>query len=154
MLFRSFSSVNYKGNPDQQGYGKGEEIRLTPGGEIELRVNQTFPMYAIRARTQGAGIRRSQWHHVLAVFGKGELASQIQIYVDGRELPLQVDFDGFYNGRAALKADFVLGSEATPGAPAFRGAIDELRIYFDTAPTSAQAAALFASQAKIGRAHV
>jgi hypothetical protein len=139
------SSVSYAGTPAQQGYARGQEVRLIDG-EIEVRLNATFPAYAIRVRSEGAAIHAGQWRHLAVDFGQEtRKAADIRIFVDGQELATRILADGIADKVAGAPA-FNLGADRSPDAAAFAGSFDELRAY-EGAFGAAHIAALFASQA-------
>ncbi len=122
------SSVNYQGNEAAQGHARGHEIRLV-NGELEIRTNDTFPAYAIRLRTEGARLRAAEWHQVVVIMGGTKKAINIQVIVDGEPKLVHTTYDGLSGDSVAGGGTYQLGSERTPGAPAFRGMIDELKFF-------------------------
>ena len=118
------SNVSYAGSPDQQGYGRGQEVRLIDG-DLEVRINSYFPAYAIRVRSEGATIRSGQWRHVAVDFGPpNRKAADIRIFVDGHEVATRILYDGAKeNGSGATP--FNLGADRSPDAKAFVGSLDE-----------------------------
>ena len=138
------SNVSYTGSPDQQGYGKGQEVRLSDG-EIEVRINAYFPAYAIRVRSDGAAIRPNQWRHLAVDFGPANRqAADIRIFVDGHELATRILYDGTKDNGGS--APLNLGAERTPDVPAFAGSVDAVRVY-EGKFGATRIADLFASEA-------
>lgn len=138
------SNATYSGSPAQQGFGRGHDIRLIDG-EIEVRINEFFPAYAIRVHTESAKIRPGQWRHVTVAYGPAPKASDIRVFVDGRELATQISYDGL-PGRKSLSAPYLLGADGSKDAPAFHGSLDELHTYGHALDT-AEIYSLFASGA-------
>jgi hypothetical protein len=122
------SNVSYTGSPDQQGYGKGQEVRLSDG-EIEVRINAYFPAYAIRVRSEGAAIRPGQWRHLAVDFGPANRkAADIRIFVDGHELATRILYDDTKDNGGG-STPFNLGADRTPDAAAFVGSLDAVRVF-------------------------
>jgi hypothetical protein len=138
------SNISYSGNRDQQSYGRGYEVRMIHG-EVEVRLNSTYPMYALQVQSKGAGIRAGEWRHVAVVAGDGGRAAEVKIFVDGRRVACRVLCDGFIpeNGKSGVR--LALGGERTPGAVGFQGALDEVR-FFKGRLSAEQVGWLFASQ--------
>ncbi len=118
------SNADYTGSPAQQGYGKGQEIRLI-NGEIQVRLNDFFPAYAIRVQSEGAAIQPGQWRHLTLVYSGKKKAADVRIFVDGREVATRILYDG---GAVASTAPYLLGTDVTKKS-LFVGQFDELRVY-------------------------
>ncbi|MBM3824352.1 MAG: DUF1553 domain-containing protein [Verrucomicrobia bacterium] len=140
-----FSNVSYSGNPAQQGFGKGQEIRLMDG-QIEVRWSDFFPAYALRVRGESAPLRAGEWRHLAVVLGGSRSAADVRIFLDGEEIPTRVLYDGL-TSKDAPSTPYQIGAELTPGAPSFQGAVDELRI-LGRAPRSGEIRAWFAEHAE------
>lgn len=122
------SNVSYSGERSQQGYGHGQEIRLV-AGELEVRINDFFPAYTVRVRTSGVQLRPDAWHHIVVTNGDKKQADQVRIFVNGLEQSKHVIYDDVPYSCSIPASEFALGSERTPGAPVFRGAFDDFRVY-------------------------
>jgi len=120
------SSLNHVGSKADAQYGKGRELRLIDG-ELEVRLSDRFPVYAVVARTSGAGIRAGEWRHVALVYAGGKNAAGIRVFVDGAEVALQVRYDGLQS--EPPKRDFLIGADNAENGSKFRGALDEVRSF-------------------------
>ena len=119
-----FSNLNHLGSPADATYGKGREVRLIDG-EIEVRFSDRLPVYALILRTEGAAIRAGDWRHIAIVYAGGKKAANLRLFVDGRELPTRVLYDGVNSEQP--KKDFLVGADNTKNAPRWRGALDDVR---------------------------
>lgn len=138
-----FSAINYVGSTDDSTYGRGRELRLIDG-EIELRLSERYPAYAVVVRTVGAAIRPGQWRHVAVAYSGGKNAAGVRCFIDGQEQPVHVLFDGLPGEPKA--AEFLLGADNAPGGSRWRGALDEARS-FPRALDAAAVRAHFQSEA-------
>jgi hypothetical protein len=150
------STMDYSTNPASTIYGKGLELRLV-SGEIEFRFADRFPAYAIRVRSEGAGIAAGEWHHVSVVYegatGEGVMRAQaasVKMYVDGREHPVRVLNDGLAlpekHGEKTASTHFRIGWDNNANSPRYAGRFDEM-IVWPRALSSEDVAAVFERQA-------
>jgi mono/diheme cytochrome c family protein len=118
------SAMDYSGSKDDTTFGRGGEVRLIEG-EIELRLSERYPTYALILRTEKAGLRAGEWRHVTVTYAGGRRASGVRIFVDGRELRTHVFHDGLpaEHGRKPYR----LGADNAPNGARWRGALDSLR---------------------------
>jgi len=121
-----FSAINYVGSADDATYGRGRELRLIDG-EIELRLSERYPAYAVVVRSVGAAIRPGQWRHVAVVYAGGAKAVGVRCFIDGQEQPIRVRFDGLPG--EPKPAEFLLGADNAPAGSRWRGALDEARSF-------------------------
>ncbi len=138
-----FSAINYIGSADDASYGRGRELRLI-AGEIELRLSERFPAYAVVVRTVGAAIRPGQWRHVAVAYSGGKNAAGVRCFIDGQEQLVHVLFDGLPG--EPKQAEFLLGADNAPAGSRWRGALDEARS-FPRALDAAAVRARFQSEA-------
>ena len=138
-----FSAINYIGSTDDASYGRGRELRLIDG-EIELRLSERFPAYAVVVRTVGAAIRPGQWRHVAVAYSGGKNAAGVRCFIDGQEQLVHVLFDGLPG--EPKQAEFLLGADNAPAGSRWRGALDEARS-FPRALDAAAVRARFQSEA-------
>jgi hypothetical protein len=133
------SAMDLGENPAAVIYGRGLGLQLT-GGEFEIRYADRFPAYSIRVRSVGAGLAPEQWHHLTAVYAgvvdKSAMRAQaaaVRLFVDGREMPVQV-----LNDDLALpeeKSDnvamtrFRIGWDNAPHGNRFAGRMDEINVW-------------------------
>jgi len=134
------SGVDYRGNPIDQAYGQGMELRLV-GGEVEFRIALRYPNYSITVCSDGANITPGQWHHVAVVYegGQGEaygkaLASWARFFVNGQEVATKTQYDGLPLPDAIIpdpcgKVPYRLGHDLRTGSLRFVGLLDEIRFY-------------------------
>ncbi|MFO1451076.1 MAG: DUF1553 domain-containing protein [Opitutaceae bacterium] len=120
------SSLNHLGSPADTSWGKGRELRLIEG-ELELRLSERLPVYAIVVRTEGAGIRPESWHQVAVTYSGSKLASAVRIFVDGVEVPTRTVHDGMPG--EPPKRDFLLGADNVKDGPRWRGTFDGAATY-------------------------
>ncbi len=137
------SSQDYSGVPAGGEYGRGQEIRLVDG-EIELRINDRFPAYAVRVVSDGAQVAAGEWRQLEVSYSGGKKAASVRMFVNGRELVTRVVADDLSNGNAT--APFLVGADAGKNSPKFCGELDELRV-FSRALTTGESRALFLADA-------
>ena len=135
-----FSNLNHLGSPADSQYGKGREIRLIDG-EIEVRFSDRLPVYALILRTDGAAIRSDDWRHVAIVYAGGKKAANLRLFLDGRELPTRVLYDGVTAEQP--RKDLLVGADNAKDGVRFHGALDDVRA-FPSALDSAAVRARFA----------
>jgi hypothetical protein len=147
------STMDHATNSAATTSGKGLEFRLA-GGELEFRWADRFPAYSIRIRSEGAGIAAGEWRHVALVYEGADVsamraqASQLRIFVDGRELPVRVLNDGLAlpDEEKPAMARFRIGWDNDPHTSRYTGQFDELAAWA-RALSNAEIKALFESQA-------
>jgi len=133
------STMNYATNPASTGFGEGLDLRLSDG-ELEFRYADRFPAYSIRVRSTGAHFTPGQWRHVTAVYGgvrdekamRAE-ASSVRLFVDGREMGVQLMDDGLMLPDAAgdkpVLHQFRIGWDNSAKGSRFTGGIDEVAVW-------------------------
>lgn len=119
------SALNHVGNPDDSQYGKGRELRLIDG-ELELRLSERYPVYAIVVRTEGAAIVSGEWRHVAVSYAGGKQAAAVRIFVDGAEVRTRALYDGLPG--EPPKREFLVGADNAPAGLRWRGTFRELRV--------------------------
>ncbi|PAW68272.1 MAG: hypothetical protein B9S34_02925 [Opitutia bacterium Tous-C1TDCM] len=117
------SALNHVGSPADSQYGKGRELRLIDG-ELELRLSERYPVYAVVVRSVGAQIRPDEWRHVAVAYAGGKAAAAVRMFVDGREIGTRVLHDGL-SGEPPRR-DFLVGADNAPDGRRWRGAFDDL----------------------------
>jgi len=120
------SALNHVGSKADSQYGRGREIRLI-NGEVELRLSERLPMYAIIVRSKGAAIRPETWRHVTVTYAGGKVAAAVRIFVDGTEMATEA----LYNGLPGEppKREFLIGADNSPEGMHWRGAFDGMRSF-------------------------
>ncbi|MES2571220.1 MAG: DUF1549 domain-containing protein, partial [Verrucomicrobiota bacterium] len=136
------SNQNYGGVPEGSDYGKGQEIRLVDG-EIEFRMNDRFPAYAMRVFTRNARIASGAWRQVTVSY-KGSKAAHLRIFIDGEEVATRIVADGLPGGPSG--AAYLLGADGGRESARFQGELDEVRLY-SRALGRGEARALFRTDA-------
>jgi len=118
------SAMDYSGSKDDTTFGRGSEVRLIDG-EIELRLSERYPTYALIARTKEARLHAGDWRHVTVTYAGGRRAAGVRIFVDGHERATEVFHDGLpaEHGRPPYR----LGADNAPGGARWRGSLDSLR---------------------------
>jgi hypothetical protein len=127
------SGLNHQGSPADAAYGRGRELRLIDG-ELELRLSERFPTYAVVVRTEGAGLRAGEWRHVAVTYAGGKFAAAVRFFVDGVEVAVRVAYDGLPGEPA--KRELLIGADNTKDGARFRGALDDLRSFPRALPAS------------------
>jgi len=120
------SSLNHVGSKADAQYGRGREIRLIDG-EVEVRLSERLPAYAIIVRSKGAAIRPETWRHVTVIYAGGKVAAAVRIFMDGTEMATEA----LYNGLPGEppKREFLIGADNAPEGVRWRGAIDGMRSF-------------------------
>lgn len=118
------SGTNHQGSPADTSFGNGREIRLI-NGEIELRIADRLPVYSITVRTEGAGLRPEELHHVAVSYSGGKTAADVRMYVDGREVACRTIYDDLHGGYS--KRDFLVATDNATNAARFLGTLEDLR---------------------------
>jgi hypothetical protein len=116
--------MDYSGSKDDTTFGRGSEVRLIDG-EIELRLSERYPTYALIARTKEARLHAGDWRQVTVTYAGGRRAAGVRIFVDGHERATEVFHDGLpaEHGRKPYR----LGADNAPGGARWRGSLDSLR---------------------------
>jgi hypothetical protein len=133
------SAIDYSQNPAASTFGSGVELRLI-GGELEFRFSQRFPAYAIRVRSEGAGLSPGQWRHVTLVYegatDKSSMrarASWVRMFVDGNEAPTQVLNDDLAlpdaSDSKAAPTTFRIGWDNSAKSARFAGEFGEIAVW-------------------------
>jgi hypothetical protein len=134
------SAVDYSGTTAATTYGKGIELRLVDG-ELEFRLNDRFPSYSVRVRSEGAEIAPGQWRHVALVYeGAARTkdamrvhASWVRMFADGREVPTRVLNDDVMlpdaKGDKPAPTRFRIGWDNSPDGKRYAGQLDEVAIW-------------------------
>ncbi|MBP7140654.1 MAG: DUF1553 domain-containing protein [Opitutaceae bacterium] len=118
------SGTNHQGSPADTSFGKGREIRLIDG-ELELRIADRLPVYSVTVRTDGAGLRPEELHHVAVTYTGGRTAADVRMYVDGREVACRTLYDDLHGGPG--NRDFLVATDNATNAARFLGTVDDLR---------------------------
>lgn len=108
--------------------GLGNEIRLVDG-ELEVRVSDHFPFYAIRVWSEGAAIQPGAWRHVTMTYAGGLLGGNFRLFVDGREVATRIDNDGYPGETFPGGNPYLLGADGNKDGAKYRGLLDELHVY-------------------------
>ncbi len=117
------SGTNHQGSPADTGFGKGRELRLI-GGELELRIADRLPAYSLTVRSEGAGLRPGELHHIAVTYTGGKKAADVRMYVDGVEVSSRTLYDGLHGGPGGR--DFLVGTDNSTEAARFAGTLEDL----------------------------
>ncbi|MBE7540700.1 MAG: DUF1553 domain-containing protein [Opitutaceae bacterium] len=119
-----FSGTNHQGSPADTSFGKGRELRLI-NGELELRIADRLPVYSVTVRTDGAGLKTDELHHIAVTYTGGRTAADVRMFVDGREIACRTLYDDLHGGPGTR--DFLVGTDNAAGATRFVGTLEDLR---------------------------
>jgi cytochrome c553 len=118
------SNLDYSGSPADAAYGRGQELRLIDG-EVELRIAERSPMYAITVRSVGAAIRPGAWRHLAVSYEGKRQAAGVRVFVDGAEIATTARYDGYFSLATVVKRPFLVGADNLAGSARWRGALAE-----------------------------
>lgn len=121
------STMDMLVDPSAGNSGKGAEIRVTAPGQVEIRIAEFWPAYAIQVRTTDS-LQRGSWHHLAATYDGTPKASGVRLLIDGQPTDLEWIRDGL-PGRSASGHQPRIGRSIAKTPDLFRGAIADLRIY-------------------------
>jgi mono/diheme cytochrome c family protein len=142
-----FSSMDYRGNPAAGGWGKGNEVRVTAAGAIEVRRADTWPFYAFQVVTRET-LEPGAWQHVV-VTCSGTAAQGARVYIDGDERGVTVLRDDLTSSPGGTPR---LGSDSEQAPAHLRGRLAGVRFH-DRALAPAEITAWSAAQlARLGAA--
>lgn len=134
------SAVDYRGNPADQSYGRGMELRLVKG-ELEFRLALRSPLYSLTVQSEGAKLTPGQWHQVAIVYEGGSgnnyeraLASWVRLFVDGQEVATKILVDDVPLADDVIpepcgSLPYYLGHDLRSDSPRFVGFFDDLCFY-------------------------
>ena len=121
-----FSNVDYTGSPAATTFGRGAEWRLIDG-ELEVRLCNRYPAYAVIARTKGARLGASEWHHLAVSYAGNRKAADLRFYIDGQEIAAETRYDDLHGDLP--KTDFLVGTDTALPAARWLGKIEDLRVF-------------------------
>ncbi len=107
--------------PESQGDGYALELHEA---RVQFNLVKRWLDDSIRVETQSA-IRLNEWTHVAAVYDGSREPTGLRIYLNGKQAKLAVKQDFINQTFAAKDQPVRIGG----GSAAFRGAIDDVRIY-------------------------
>jgi len=105
----------------------GWDLYLTPEGHVATHFVQSWPNFAMKARTSDPLVKRGQWHHVMAVYGGSNRPETVRIYVDGVEAKMNRERDrlqGSFRVDVPLRLGRRESGSEIPGL-----ALQDVRIY-------------------------
>ena len=103
---------------------RGFDLMLRKGKAVAHLVHK-WNSDAIQVMT-ASSISSNQWQHVMVTYDGSGAASGVNIYLDGQPQPLDIRFD---NLRGTIKTDQPLRIGRRSTSAAFKGLIDDVRIY-------------------------
>ncbi|MBL9140146.1 MAG: DUF1553 domain-containing protein [Verrucomicrobiales bacterium] len=121
------STMDMLVDPSAGNSGKGAELRLTESGQVEIRIAEFWPAYAIQVRSADI-LRRDTWHHLAASFDGTTKASGVRLFIDGQAADLVPVRDGL-SGRSASGHKPRIGRSIAKAPDLFQGAVGDLRLY-------------------------
>ena len=127
-----FSGMNYAGSPADTTFGKGRDLRLI-GSDLELRLCDRYPAYAVIVRTVGADLQPGAWHHVAVSYAGGRKAADIRFFVDGTEVPTETRYDDLFGDPP--KREFLVGTDNAKDAVRFLGKMEDAHSFPRALPT-------------------
>ncbi|MSU49781.1 MAG: DUF1553 domain-containing protein [Opitutus sp.] len=129
-----FSSMDYAGSPAATTFGKGVDLRLIDG-ELELRLCDRYPAYAVIVRTAGARLQAGEWHHVAVSYAGGKKAAAVRFHIDATEIATDTRYDDLISDPP--KREFLVGTDTSRGAARWQGKIEDVRSFPRAASTEA-----------------
>ena len=120
-----FSAMNYRAPPAAADHGRGNDVRVTDDGRVEVRRSDFWPGYSVHVVSAPA-LSRGVWHHVVVTCSEQSLAATTRVFVDGREPGNQVlrdDLRGKPGGTPRL------GADSAKDSPRFTGRLAGVRFH-------------------------
>ena len=109
---------------DDHGGHRGFDLLCGSRG-IEVHIINTWPTNAIKVKSKKT-LKADQWQHVYATYDGTSKASGIKIYIDGEEVPWNIEQDRLSDTIKTTKT-LLIGSRH-PGSR-FKGEIDEASLF-------------------------
>ncbi|MDP6717925.1 MAG: DUF1553 domain-containing protein, partial [Pirellulaceae bacterium] len=95
-------------------------------GHVQVNLIKRWLDDCIRVETE-AIVARDAWTHIAVTYDGSRMAAGIRVYLNGRRVPLKVNYD-FINQSFASTEPFRIGGGGGP-AGRFVGVIDDVRVY-------------------------
>jgi len=121
-----FSTANFGVPASAEAYAEGLQVRVTPSGEVDVRLAHRWPGYSIQIQTKER-LPIGEWEHLVIRFDGATLAKGLRVILNGEECSRDVLHDDL-TGQVSLSAPAVLGSSSEPGAASFFGALADVRL--------------------------
>ena len=121
-----FSTANFGVPPSAEQFGEGLQVRLTPAGQLDVRLAHRWPGYSIQLRSRDA-LPQGQWEHLVVTCDGSTLAKGLHILVNGREWFRDVLHDDL-TGKIALSGPAVLAGSDQKSAPRLVGALADFAL--------------------------
>ncbi|MFO0953328.1 MAG: DUF1553 domain-containing protein [Isosphaeraceae bacterium] len=96
------------------------------GGKIQVHLTKRWLDDALRVETEQPVLKPGEWRHVAVTYDGTRLASGVQVFIDGRAVPMKVLLDEL-NQTFENKEPFRIGAAGAR----FRGRIDEVHVFGD-----------------------
>ena len=110
---------------DQANGSRGHDLLLN-GGKLEAHVIHRWPDNAIRVEAAAPLTPAGEWHHVFVTYDGSSKAAGLKLYVDGAPVAVTATNDTL--GETSKSAVPLLVGRRS-ATEAFRGGVDEVRVY-------------------------
>jgi cytochrome c553 len=110
---------------DDAAANRGYDL-LIANGKLEAHVISTWPANALRIEAKQP-LAAGQWHHVFVTYDGSSKAAGLKLYADGEPLEITVSNDTLSGNSKPVNVPLLVGRRSTSAA--FKGAVDEVRIY-------------------------
>jgi len=130
----------------KRGSSTGWRLQVETGGtELRMMLQQLFSTSNGQWKSANNTITRDTWHHVAAVYDRGDVANDPVFYIDG--ISVGVTEQTTPVGTAGDNSGVIhyIGRKATGSAIRFNGSLDDLCIY-NRLLSSAEIATIFAGE--------
>lgn len=121
------SSMDLFVDPSAGGSGRGAEVRINAKGQIEARLAEFWPAYAIAVVSE-ASLTSNAWHHVVVSYDASTKAAGVRLGLEGRSADGVIRRDGL-TGKSVSPHSPRLGSTIAKAPEHARGAVAGLRLY-------------------------
>jgi hypothetical protein len=117
---------------------RGYDVGLAESGQLVAHLIHHWPMDGIRIVTKKQ-VSANSWHQVLVTYDGSSKAAGLRLYLDGQPQPVEVVSDTLTE---SIRSEVPLFIGRSSDTEAFRGVLDEVRIYDRTLSTD-EAARLY-----------
>jgi len=128
------SSMDHFVDPSAGGSGRGAEVRINAEGQVEVRLAEFWPAYAIQLMTIEK-LQPSQWRHVTVSYDGGTKASGVRVLLEGRPVEAVMRRDGL-TGKSGASHAPRLGATIAKVPELFHGDLGGFRLYSNVVASS------------------
>ena len=138
-------------NGNKNSYWRGYESYLDSLNRVTWRLVHALPHNLIQVTTE-EGIPASEWTHLTFAYDGSSSASGLKIYVNGKAIQLNIDYDNLYKTILPVNPSYKTDNRPLRFGKAYRafsgddgvlaGAFDEIKIY-NRAITALEAASMY-----------